>query len=198
MRERTWGPEVETAPLRGVASEPDTQLNAAPAHDTADCAPAGTSAAELHSESEHAASAADAQSERARSDTPEATGGMRTLHIGAPAMRVVYLAHPLGDGTDRALNRANAARWVAWATLVHQVAVVADWITLSGELSEEHRELGLRCDLALIERCDEIWLCGGRVSPGMAKELAHAQQLGKRVVDLTFMGFVAPEWFAHG
>ena len=107
-------------------------------------------------------------------------------------MKVVYLAHPLGAGPDRKANRANAARWVAWATLVHRVAVVADWITLSGELSEEHRELGLRCDLALIDRCDEIWLVGGRVSPGMQIELDHARTGDLVVVDLTHMGYEAP------
>ncbi len=74
MREPTWCPEVETVPpLRGVCDEHAAQLNAAPDHDVSGCAPARTAAAELHSESEHAASAASAQSERARSDTPEAT-----------------------------------------------------------------------------------------------------------------------------
>jgi hypothetical protein len=72
------------------------------------------------------------------------------------------------------------------------VAVVADWIVLSGQFSEEHRELGLRCDLALIERCDEVWLCGGRVSPGMALEAAHARELDKRVRDFTSLGYEAP------
>lgn len=107
-------------------------------------------------------------------------------------MKVVYLAHPLGADADRQQNRANAARWVAWATLVHRVAVVADWITLSGQLSEDHRELGLQCDLALIDRCDEIWLVGGRISPGMAIERDHAAAHGKPVMDLTRLGYHAP------
>jgi hypothetical protein len=106
-------------------------------------------------------------------------------------MKVVYLAHPLSGDIER--NRANAARWVAWATVVHRVAVVADWITLSGQLSEaEGRELGLECDKALIERCDEIWLVGGRVSPGMLLELEHAKRHRKLAVDLTHMGYEAP------
>ena len=106
--------------------------------------------------------------------------------------KVVYLAHPLGSGEDREQNRANAARWVAWVTLAYNVAVVADWIVLSGQLSEEHRELGLECDKALIERCDEVWLVGGRISPGMAIESEHALTRGKRIVDLTHMGYEAP------
>jgi hypothetical protein len=106
-------------------------------------------------------------------------------------VKVVYLAHPLAGDVER--NRRNAARWVAWATLHMGVAVVADWIVLTGELTEEHRELGLRCDLALIERCDEVWLVGGRVSVGMAIEAKHAHEWRVPVRDLTRLGYETPE-----
>ena len=109
-------------------------------------------------------------------------------------MRVVYIAHPLGNGPDRLVNRANAARWCAWAAVVKQVSPVADWIVLSGVLSEEHRELGLDCDVALVRRCDELWLVGGRISPGMEIEAAAARDLDIPVIDLTELGYEAPPW----
>lgn len=111
-------------------------------------------------------------------------------------MKVVYLAHPLGAGPEREDNRRRAARWVAWATVHCGVAVVADWIVLSGELEETpgNRDLGLACDLALVARCDEVWLTGGRVSPGMAMEAAEARKLGKPVLDLTHFGTTPPNW----
>jgi hypothetical protein len=110
-------------------------------------------------------------------------------------MRVVYLAHPLGAGPDREANRRSAARWLTWAATVRRVAVIADWITLSGELEETpgNRDLGLAFDLALVARADEIWLVGGRVSPGMAIEEAEARRIGKPVVDLTNTGPLPPE-----
>ena len=109
-------------------------------------------------------------------------------------MRVVYVAHPLGAGPDRERNRANAAKWCGELGRQFRVSVVADWITLSGQWDEETgRELGLRCDLALIARCDEIWLTGGRVSPGMGVELAEAVRLGKVVRDFTALGYEVPE-----
>jgi hypothetical protein len=103
--------------------------------------------------------------------------------------RVVYIAHPLGAGPDREQNRRNAAQWVAWAAR-QGVAPVADWVILSGEFEEtyENRALGLSIDLALIERCDELWLVGGRVSPGMAIERDHAIASGVQVVDHTSLG----------
>lgn len=101
--------------------------------------------------------------------------------------KVVYIAHPLGTGPDREANRARAARWVAWAAFSQGVSPVADWITLSGQVGEERRQEGLECDLALVERCDAVWLVGGCVSPGMRAEAEHAAACGVEVVDMTGM-----------
>ncbi len=109
-------------------------------------------------------------------------------------MRVVYVAHPLGAGPDREANRANAAKWCGRLGREFLVSCVADWITLSGQWDEATgRELGLRCDLSLIARCDEVWLVGGRVSPGMELEAARARQLGVSVRDLTGLGYAVPD-----
>lgn len=42
-------------------------------------------------------------------------------------------------------------------------------------------------------RADEVWMFGGRVSPGMAQEANEARRLGKRVRDFTWMGTLPPE-----
>jgi hypothetical protein len=113
-----------------------------------------------------------------------------------PAHRpAIYIAHPLGAGPDRERNRENAARWVAWFARTFLIAPVATWVTLAGEWDEsaENRKLGLEIDLALIAACEEVWLVGGRISPGMAIEAEEARRLGKRVIDLTGFGFEAPE-----
>lgn len=110
-------------------------------------------------------------------------------------MRVVYIAAPLTAPTRELVqqNRARAMRWCAWA-VAQGVAPVADWIILTGVLEEtpENRELGLRIDCTLIERCDELWQVGGRISAGMAIEAAHAYAHGKRVVDFTHLGEEPP------
>lgn len=106
-------------------------------------------------------------------------------------MKVVYVAHPLGHGEGREANRRNASAWVARIADLG-VAPVADWIILSGEWAEDRRDEGLAIDMALVARCDEVWLVGGRVSPGMAAEAATAKVLGKPVRDLTSLGFTPP------
>jgi hypothetical protein len=108
-------------------------------------------------------------------------------------MRVIYLAHPLGSGPDRETNRAAAAKWLAHF-VGNGVAVIADWIILSGEWAElpEKRALGMAANMALVARCDEVWMVGGRVSPGMKAEAEEARRLGKAVLDLTWMGALPP------
>lgn len=83
---------------------------------------------------------------------------------------------------------------MAWAAS-QGVAPIATWIVLSGELAETpaNREFGLAIDVALVERCDEVWLVGGRVSPGMRIEADAARVKGIRVRDLTWMGAMPPE-----
>jgi hypothetical protein len=96
--------------------------------------------------------------------------------------------------TAREANRWRASRWCAWAAR-QGVSPVATWIVLSGQWGEspENRALGLACDLAAVERCDEVWLVGGRVSPGMRAEAAHAEERGLPVRDLTHMGEEPPK-----
>jgi hypothetical protein len=109
-------------------------------------------------------------------------------------MKVIYLAAPLGSGPEREFNRANAASWVAWAAS-RGVAPIATWQQLSGIWPEtlENREKGLALDCALVERCDEVWLVGGRISPGMAIEAEHGRAHGVVIVDLTHLGPIPPE-----
>src|SRR5690606_10687278 len=108
-------------------------------------------------------------------------------------MKVVYVAHPLGQGPDRELNRQRAARWCGYLAKAYGIAPVADWIVLSGVWDEEDgRTLGLAIDVVLVQRCDELWLVGGRVSPGMQIEAEAARASGIPVIDLTGLGAEPP------
>jgi hypothetical protein len=120
----------------------------------------------------------------------------RAADIHYRDVRVVYVAHPL-SGPDRDANIARAARWCAWA-FKSGYAPVADWIVLASQLDESWREQGLRADCALIKRCDEVWLVGGRVSEGMRIEAAAARLVGLPVKDLTEIGAEPPAWLHPG
>lgn len=101
--------------------------------------------------------------------------------------KMVYLAHPVNGDVDQNLARARA--WLKFLEACNpEVLFVSQWI-LGVELWDDsnpvQRELGLLRCLAQVERCDEIWLVGLRVSDGMTREADHACAYGVTVVDLT-------------
>ncbi len=88
--------------------------------------------------------------------------------------KIVYLAHPLSG--DWESNIASARRYAEEAARSGFVPV-APYLTLYGLLHEPaDRALGLEIDLRMIDVCNELWLCGERLSSGMALELEYASR----------------------
>ena len=53
-------------------------------------------------------------------------------------------------------------------------------------LSEEtERDLAISMDLRLLECCDELWVCGDEISEGIAREIAHAEDIGIPIKHIT-------------
>lgn len=107
-------------------------------------------------------------------------------------MKVVYMAHPYGG---RAENLRRARRWVRWIEQHYGVAVVANWIIeceIWDDASPAERKAGLARDIAVIERCDEIWAVGGAISSGMTVEIHAAGSVGVPLMKLTHLGDEPP------
>lgn len=80
-------------------------------------------------------------------------------------------------------NLQRALRWLAWLRKSFpETTFIAPWIatvmSLDGDDSPELREAGLVDDCAVVERCDGIVLCGGRISSGMRREMEHGKARG--------------------
>lgn len=96
-------------------------------------------------------------------------------------MKKVYIAHPLGsDPAGRQNNCDRATMWFMWAA-DQGVCPIASWILLARYWPETRRDDGLAIDFACIEACDEVWLCGPTLSPGMKAESEYAAAIGKVV-----------------
>lgn len=112
---------------------------------------------------------------------------------------VAYLAHPVGPGSTvaeleaRQRNIANTHAWLRFLVDHTDFAISVPWLPYVQTLEElTYRERGIADDLAGLERCDLVILCGGQVSAGMAKERELAIKLGMPVVDLTSFGYHPP------
>lgn len=75
-------------------------------------------------------------------------------------------------------NLDRAMRWISWLRRSFpETTFIAPWIatvmSLGNDDSPVLREAGLVDDCAVIERCDGIVLCGGRISDGMRREMDH-------------------------
>ncbi|WP_415519328.1 MAG: hypothetical protein ACEB74_02220 [Desulfovibrio aminophilus] len=57
--------------------------------------------------------------------------------------------------------------------------------TFTDDSVPEQREMGIACGLAFMECCDEVWaFIGNGISSGMRRELDHAGQLGKPIIEI--------------
>lgn len=111
-------------------------------------------------------------------------------------MKMIYMAHPVRG--DIKGNRAKAKIWLKWLTESREVPtlVLAPWLyetEIWDDHNPEHRAAGLERCKGLIERCDELWAVGGRITEGMEVECLHAIKHGKTVVDLQTMGEWPPD-----
>ena len=86
---------------------------------------------------------------------------------------------------DIAHNMAMARRYSRYAADNGYVPLTPH-LWLPQFLSEEtERDLAISMDLRLLERCDELWVCGDEISEGMAAEIAHAEETGIPVRHIT-------------
>lgn len=95
---------------------------------------------------------------------------------------VAYLAHP------RPVSASVRSRGLAWYEALLQWypdrAFVAPWLG-GGEAPGGSMERGIRDGLAIVSRCDELWLAGPQITRSMWDELQRARELELRVYNLT-------------
>ena len=92
--------------------------------------------------------------------------------------KLVYIASPLSGDVETNLYFARQACLNA----ISQGATPFAPHLLYPQMLDDHdpaqRELGMRMGNQMLSLCDELWLCGDIVSPGMAAEEQLAKGLG--------------------
>lgn len=107
---------------------------------------------------------------------------------------VAYVAHPVAGDVERHL--AQARRWLRWLIDTHpSIAFAIPWlpyVEVSDDTNPAHRIRGVEDDLAMLDRCDQLVLVGGRLSPGMELEVSRARHRGLPVIDYLHLGPLPP------
>lgn len=113
--------------------------------------------------------------------------------VGRP--NVVYVAHPVGS--DVPGNIARTKRWLRWLIdKVPNVVWMCPWLPYLDVLDDknlEDRTWAIQADCEIARHCDGIVLVGGRISEGMAAEVAAVQGHPVLVFDWTYLGDEPPE-----
>ncbi len=92
--------------------------------------------------------------------------------------RLVYIASPYAGDIEKNVAFAKAACRYAAAQGCTPVAVHLMYPQFLDDCVPKEREAGLKMGMRVLAACDEIWLCGERMSAGMKAEEAEAKRLG--------------------
>lgn len=93
-------------------------------------------------------------------------------------MKLVYIASPLRG--DYSKNIEKAAEYCEKACSLGVLAFAPHlyFTQFYNDTIPEQREKGLEMGLAMLEKCEELWVMGTHISQGMRGEIAHAKSLG--------------------
>lgn len=92
--------------------------------------------------------------------------------------RLVYIASPYAGDVEGNVAFAKEACRYAAALGCTPVAVHLMYPQFLDDRVPKEREAGLRMGRRVLAACEEIWLCGERMSAGMKAEEAEAKRLG--------------------
>ncbi len=92
--------------------------------------------------------------------------------------QLVYIASPLSGDVEQNLDFARKA--CRYAIFQGEIPFAPHllYTQMLDDGSAEERQRGIDMGNRVLERCDELWLCGDRISSGMAGERDLAEQLG--------------------
>ncbi|WP_457945433.1 DUF7768 domain-containing protein [Caproiciproducens sp. LBM24188] len=93
-------------------------------------------------------------------------------------MKLVYICSPLHGDMEKNIEMAN--QYCASAARMDVVPLAPHTIFTKylNDNVPQQRERALAMGLALLSRCDELWVCGNVISPGMRGEIEYAKTHG--------------------
>ena len=108
--------------------------------------------------------------------------------------KVVFIAHAYCG--DPEVNLFDTERYIRYAIKQGQHPC-CPWYAMVRSLDDmdgDDRERGVKASLEILSRCDELWVCGDEISPGVELEIdrANALRLPVVYVDLDSPAYIVP------
>ena len=95
--------------------------------------------------------------------------------------KLVYICSPYAGDIDG--NTAKARRYSRFAVKQGYVPVAPHLLYPQFlKDADGEREIGLKCGIALLHRCQEMWVFGTVISPGMKAEISEASRKPNLIV----------------
>ncbi|MGN0241922.1 MAG: DUF4406 domain-containing protein [Candidatus Weimeria sp.] len=93
---------------------------------------------------------------------------------------LVYICAPFGG--DTRTNTRKAADFAAFAYTRGNIPLTPHLLfPFMDDRDPDERRLALRMDIVLMGKCEEVWVLGSRVTPGMEEEIRKAKSRRQRV-----------------
>ena len=92
--------------------------------------------------------------------------------------KLIYVSSPLSGDVEKNIEYAKAACRMVMDSGHAFFAPHLLYPSFLDDTVPEERKLGMDMGLAALEKCDELWAFGPRISAGMAAEIEHAERLG--------------------
>ena len=92
--------------------------------------------------------------------------------------KLIYIASPYAGDVKQNVAFAKRVCRHAISQGHTPIAVHLLYPQMLDDNDPSEREIGLRLGHRVLESCDEMWVCGDRISSGMAREISEAESLG--------------------
>jgi hypothetical protein len=98
--------------------------------------------------------------------------------------KLALIASPYAGDVEHNIDMAKRYCRHALESGCDFIAVHLMYPQVLNDANPEERQRGIRMGLRLLAECDELWVCGDKITEGMRTEIAEAQRLGIRVVPI--------------
>lgn len=94
--------------------------------------------------------------------------------------KIVYICSPLRGDLQRNITRANYFSRFAYEKGCIPIAPHTIFPQFLNDEDPKERKAGMEMGLALLDRCEEVWVFGPHISDGMRAEIERARKENKR------------------